>query len=385
MKIACDREKLLAAFQMAATVVPARSPRTVLQTIKMDAAGGVTLAATDMEVGIRIEVPDQTAEVPGSALLSVTQFGSILRESTDQTLLIEADGRGISVRGGRSRFRLPSGNPAEFPGVAGFAEASYFIVPARLLRELIRRTLFATDTESSRYALGGVLLEFEDGKVTAVGTDGRRLAKMEGPIGAEGSPSIGDAMTIVPARSMQLIERTLSDLDADVHLATRGNDFIVRSGSVTIITRLVEGRFPRWRDVLPNRPEAVSIEMSVGPLHSAIKQAAIVASSESRGIDFAFGNGSLVLSGLTADVGESRVELPIAYEGDEIVLCLDHRFITDFLKVLDPEKMFSLNIVDSDSAALCETDDGYGYVVMPLARDRGVRAAAPASSSVSES
>ena len=133
---------------------------------------------------------------------------------------------------------------------------------------------------------------------------------------------------------------------------------------------------------LPNRPEAVTIEMTVGPLHSAIKQAAIVASSESRGIDFTFGNGSLVLSGLTADVGESRVELPIAYDGAEIVLCLDHRFVTDFLRVLDPEKTFTLNIVDADNAALCETDDGYGYVVMPLARDRGVRVAAGATSSV---
>ena len=188
-------------------------------------------------------------------------------------------------------------------------------------------------------------------------------------------------MTIVPSRSMQLIERTLTDLDADVHLATRGNDFIVRSPSATIITRLVEGRFPRWRDVLPNHPEAVRIEMAVGPLHSAIKQAAIVSSSESRGIDFTFGKGSLVLTGLTPDVGESQVELPIGYDGDEIVMCLDHRFVADFLRVLDPEKSFTLSIVDSDNAALCETDDGFSYVVMPLARDRRTRTPAGAASS----
>ena len=383
MKIACNREKLLAAFQMAATVVPGRSPRPVLQNVKMEAAADlVTLIATDMEVGVRIEVPEQTADVPGSALLSVSQFGSILRESTDETLLIEADGQGVIVKGDRSKFRLPSGNPAEFPVVSGFAETSYQIVSARLLKELIRRTLFATDTESSRYALGGILLEFDEGKITAVGTDGRRLAKMEGPVSCEGTPAVSDTMTIVPSRSMQLIERSLQDLDAEIHLATRGNDFQVRCPSATIITRLVEGRFPRWRDVLPNRPEAVNIEMLVGPLHSAIKQAAIVSSGESRGIDFAFGNGSLVLSGLTADVGESRVELPIAYDGAEIVLCLDHRFVTDFLRVLDPDKTFTLNIVDADSAALCETDDGYGYVLMPLARDRGVRVAAGAASSV---
>jgi DNA polymerase-3 subunit beta len=379
MKIICNREKLLAAFQMAATVVPGRSPKPVLQAVKMDATDdSFTLVATDMEVSIRIEVPNQSAEVPGQALLTVSQFGSILRENTDEMLSIQADGQGITVKGERSKFRLPSGNPAEFPEVAGFEETSYFTVPGRLLKELIRRTLFATDTESSRYALGGILLEFEDDKVTAVGTDGRRLAKMEGPVTVVGQPVVGDAMTIVPARSMQLIERTLHDPDAEVHLVSRGNDFLVRYPSVTIVTRLVEGRFPRWRDVLPHRPEATSIEMTVGPLHNAIKQAAIVASSESRGIDFNFRRGLLVLRGLTAEVGESQVELPIAYDGQDITLRLDHRFVTEFLRVLDPEKTFTLNVADTDSAALCETDDGYGYVVMPVSRERAVRVTAGA-------
>ncbi len=382
MKIACNREKLLLAFQTAATVVPSRSPKPVLQNVKMEAGtSGLTLIATDMEVAVRIDVPDQVAEVPGEALLSVTQFGSILRESNDETLRIESDGRGILVRGDRSRFKLPSGNPAEFPNVAGFDASSYYIVKGRLLKELIRRTLFATDTESSRYALGGVLLEFDEETITAVGTDGRRLAKMEGPLAREGEITATDFMTIVPSRSMQLIERVLHHPDDDIRLVSRGNDFVVSCPTATIVTRLVEGRYPRWRDVLPHRSNALKIELAVGPLYSALRQAAIVSSGESRGIDFIFGKGSLVLTGVTADVGESRVELPIAYDGDELVLCLDHRYVTDFLKVLESEKTFTLDIVDSDSAALYETDDGYSYVVMPLARDRGVKVAATAESS----
>jgi DNA polymerase-3 subunit beta len=382
MKVVCNREKLLSAFQTAAVVVPGRSPKPVLQNVKMEAAGeSVTLVATDMEVGIRLEVPDQQVEVPGSALLSVSQFGSILRESSDQTLRVEADGQGVSVRGERSRFKLPSGNPMEFPEVSGFSEQSFHGISARLLKELIRRTLFATDTESSRYALGGILLEFDPERIIAVGTDGRRLAKMEGLLDQYSDTATGDAMTIIPSRSMHLIERTLQNPNDEIQMATRGNDFLVRCPTATIITRLVEGIFPRWRDVLPRRPNAVNIQMSVGPLHGALRQAAIVASGESRGIDFIFGNGLLTLTGLTADVGESRVELPIAYDGDEIVLCLDNRFVIDFLKVLDSDASFTLNILDSESAALFETDDGYGYVVMPLSRDRPVRSTAAATSS----
>ena len=382
MKIKCDREKLLAAFQTAAMVAPSRSPKPVLQNVKIIAAESSTvLMATDMEVGVRIDVADVEVEVPGAALLSVGQFSSILRESSDTHLGIEGDDSGLLVRGERSKFKLPSSNPDEFPAVAEFSESKYHEIPVRLMKELIRRTLFATDSESSRYALGGVLLEMEAEKVTAVGTDGRRLAKMDGPAQAIDGHDTGDTMTIVPSRAMQLIDRTLVESDDNVKVTVRGNDILLRTHAATVSSRLVEGRFPRWRDVLPENREANSIDMTVGPLYSALRQAAIVASKESRGIDFKFGDGSLVLSGTTADVGESQVELPISYEGDEIILCMDHRYVSDFLRVLDSEKAFTINIVDGDSAALFQTDDGYGYVVMPLAREKPVAAATAAAAS----
>jgi DNA polymerase-3 subunit beta len=323
-----------------------------------------------MEIGIRIDVPGIDVHTPGAAVLPVGRFGSILRESSDEKLKIETDGQGAVVRGQRSEFKLPSHNPDEFPLVASFDEQKFHEVPARLLKELIRRTLFATDTESSRYALGGVLLEMESEKIIAVGTDGRRLAKMEGPAQSIAGHRTGDAMTIVPARSMQLIERALTDGNAEVQIAARANDLLLKGPRVTIYSRLVEGRFPKWRDVFPTRHSAVRIEMTVGPLYSALRQASIIASEESRGIDFSFGTGSLVLSGSTAEVGSARVELPIPYDGETITVTLDHRFVGDFLRVLDPDKTFTLEIENPDTAALFTTEDGYGYVVMPLARDR---------------
>jgi DNA polymerase-3 subunit beta len=206
--------------------------------------------------------------------------------------------------------------------------------------------------------------------LTAVGTDGRRLAKMEGPAQTVGSPSPFGDVTVVPTRAMQLIERALSEDGSEVQIAVRQNDVLVKNPRGTIYSRLLEGRYPRWRDVFPQRPDATKIDLTVGPVYAAVRQAAIVTSEESRGIDFTFGNGSLVLSGQTAEVGQSRVELPIAYDGPEISITLDPRFVSDFLKVLDAEKAFTVDLQNSDAAAVCSTDDGYGYVIMPLARDR---------------
>ncbi len=370
MKVTCDREALLAAFQTAAAVVPSRSPKPILQNIKLEVSDqGAILLATDLEIGIRIQVPGIQVHTPGSAILPLGRFGSILRESSDDMLHLESDGQSTTVRGERSEFKLPSENPQEFPAVADFQEGAYHELSARLLRELIKRTIFATDNESSRYALGGVLLEMGPDKIVGVGTDGRRLAKMEVPAHSVGGHQSGDSMTIVPSKAMQLIERALTDGDAEIQLAARPNEILIRSPRATIYSRLVEGRFPKWRDVFPQRTNAAKVELTVGPLHSAVRQAAIVTSEESRGVGFHFKAGSLILSGRAAELGQSRVELPIAYDGAELSITLDPRFVSDFLKVLDPEKVVTIELKDSESAAVCSTDDGYGYVIMPLARD----------------
>jgi len=371
VKVSSDREKLLSAYQTAATVAPSRSPKPILQNVKIDVVGDVaTLMATDLEVGIRINVPGVEVKVPGSAILPLGRFGSILRESSDEILNIEADGQATLVRGQRSEFRLPAENPQEFPTVAEFNEPKHHELPARLLKELIRRTIFATDNESSRYALGGVLLEMGPEKIIAVGTDGRRLAKMEVPARSIGGHQSGDTMTIVPSKAMNLIDRALTDADAEVQVAARANEILIRSPRATIYSRLVEGRFPKWRDVFPQRSGAVKIQLSVGPLYSAVRQAAIVTSEESRGVDFAFEAGTLTLSGRAAEYGQSHVEMPIPYDGEKLSVTLDPRFVSDFLKVLDPEATFTLEIKDAESAVVCTTEDGYGYVIMPLARDR---------------
>ena len=371
MRITCDREKMLAAFQTASPVAPARSPKPILQNVKLEAAAsGTVIMATDLEVGIRAEVAGVEVEAPGSVILPIGRFGSILRETSDSLLRMETEGQGIVVRAERSEFHLPAENPAEFPAVAEFSEAKYHVVSARLMSQIIRRTSFATDNESSRYALGGVLLELNGDKIVAVGTDGRRLAMMEGPAQSVGGHQTGDNMTIVPTRSMHLLEKALVDGNEEVHITARANEVLVRSPRATIYSRLVEGRFPKWRDVFPKRVDAVRIELAVGPLHSAVRQAAIVTSEESRGVDFTFAGGKVVLTGRAAEVGQSRVELPIPYDGAAVSITLDPRFFSDFLKVLEPETTFTLEVKDADSAAVCQTDDGYGYVIMPLARDR---------------
>ncbi|QDS91274.1 DNA polymerase III subunit beta [Roseimaritima multifibrata] len=372
MKIICERESLAAAFQLAASVAPARSPKEILQNVKINVSNGqVTMTATDMEVGIRLDLAEGIEiETEGAALLPVARTGAILRESTDEKLTIETDGSGVLISGNRSKFKLPGANPDEFPRVVGFEEESYHSIPTGLFRQMVKRTVFATDAESSRYALGGVLLELEGDSVLAVGTDGRRLARMQGTGTSVGDHKTTGTSTIVPTRAIQLMERAVDEQDEQIQLAARANDLLLRTHRCTIYSRLVEGRYPNWRQVFPQRENASQIDMTVGPLFASLRQAAIVTDRESRGIDFTFADGTLKMEANTTGLGESVVEIPIAYEGESVTLTMDHRFVADFCKVLDAETNFILEIESGKSPALLSTEDGYGYVIMPMARDR---------------
>ena len=370
MKVRCTKEPLLAALQSAAAVVPARSPKPVLTNVKLEAGEGTAvLSATDLELGIRTEVEGVETSAPGAVLLPSGRLMAIIRESAAGTVFdIYSDGNAAVVKAPRSEFRLPAEDPLEFPSVASFPSEACFELTTPLMRELVKRTVFATDSESSRYALGGVLVELSGSSVIAVGTDGRRLAKMEGPaVATGGSPA--DVQPIVPARAMQLIERCLGGADIPVHMAVHPSEILVKTGPTTISARLVEGRFPRWRDVFPERPEAMKVTLLTGPLLAAVRQAAIVTSEQSKGVDFSFEAGQLVLSGRSAESGESRIELPIDHAGPTVRIKMDPRFVSDFLRVLDGGTTITVELTDGQSACVCRTDDGYGYVIMPLAAD----------------
>jgi DNA polymerase-3 subunit beta len=382
MKLRLTREPLLSALQSAAAVIPTRSPKPVLGNVKIEAQGGesggagAVVSATDLEVGIRIELESVEQGAAGAVLLPSGRLMAIVRESQPGTVFdIHSDGSAVVVKAPRSEFRLPAEDPLEFPSVVTFPGEPCFEVTQPLFRELVKRTVFATDNESSRYALGGVLLELaaaaegrETGGVIAVGTDGRRLAKMEGPAGSSGG-SPADAQPIVPARAMQLVERCLADATQPVRLAVRANEIIVKTGPTTVSAQLVAGRFPRWRDVFPERSEAAKVKVVAGPLLAAVRQAAIVTSEQSKGVDFVFEPGQLVLSGRSAESGESRIELPIEHAGPAVRIKLDPRFMSEFLRVLDGATTVTLEITDAQSACVCRTEDGYGYVIMPLAAD----------------
>jgi DNA polymerase-3 subunit beta len=369
MQLTCQRNSLTAAFQTVAGVVPTRTPKDILKNVKLQVSGGkATLIGNDSEIGMRCDVPDVQSESRGEALLPTARVLAVLRELTDDVVKIEVTGGATWIRCGYSEFRLSSEDPADFPPVATFEDSDYFVVPASVLRTMIRRTIFATDSESTRYALGGIQLELGAEKLTLAATDSRRLAVITSAASMVGKPPIPATSPVVPAKAMGLIEKSLGDGTAEVHIALHQNDIVVRCQGTTIASQLVQGRFPDYRKVVPDNCTA-TIDMVVAPFYTAVRQAMIVTNEESRGVDFSFGKGTLKLNSKATDIGQSTVEMPISYDGPEMTITFDPRYVADFLKVLDSGSQFHFKLISHDDRALLATDDNYVYVVMPLSRE----------------
>lgn len=370
MLLTCNRAMFSAAFSLAASAVPSRTPRDVLKNVLLSVSStGVELIGTDQEMGIRCVVNGVTTASAGEVLLPTARLSSILRELQDETFTLEIEDRSILLRTNASRFRLSSEDPAEFPPVPTFTEWDFFRIPAAVFRTMIRRTSFATDTESTRYALGGLLLEFGSGTVTLAATDSRRLAVATAACEPHGNPSLPTRTTVVPTKAMSLLERSIDPSAEFVEIAVHDSDVVMRSGNCTITSRLVEGRFPRYRDVIPAAGQ-YSIPIPVGPFFSAVRQSQIVTDEESRGVDFCFHDSHLTLSSQAGSVGDSQVSMPVEFPHPELRITFDPKFVSEFLRVLSPESTVELQLTDSDTAAVFRVEDSYTYVVMPLSQNR---------------
>src|SRR5687768_13892636 len=178
MKVICNRGALLEALTVASNAVAVRTPKPVLQCLKLTAADDrLTVAATDLEVAIRYSDNQVQIEQAGETLVPADKLRDIVRESVDDTLSIEIAGEMASIKGQDSHFKIYTQNPKEFPPVPDFEGEPDFEVAGGQLKQLIAQTLFAAAKESSRYAFNGVLLAAKAKKLSFVSTDGRRLAQ----------------------------------------------------------------------------------------------------------------------------------------------------------------------------------------------------------------
>jgi DNA polymerase-3 subunit beta len=351
--------EFLAALQNAGHAVPTRAVKPIYQSVLIRDG---RILSSDGEVLI-----DSPCEIQATLLLPHSRLVAILKTcKADGSVTLTEDETSCTIESGGGKWTLPTEQAGEYPSWAVSGAEPVARLPADQFRRMVRAVAYAVDDESSRYALGGVCIDVQDGKVSFVATDGRRLSKVE----AEVDQAVNDSQTLVPARALDIMGR-LAVGNGAVQLEATGKEVVCSiDGGTTVIARLLEGRFPKWRDVIPDRPDAVPSTVDRYAMEAAVRAAKICQDDVSRGVQFSFSKDGLWLHAQSSANGEASVTCDVVSFGQAVSVKLDPDFVLEFLQSLpaDNEPTIDVEVVDAQSAVVMRTDDYLG-LIMPLAKD----------------
>ncbi|MHC4983042.1 MAG: DNA polymerase III subunit beta [Planctomycetota bacterium] len=362
MKVIAQTAALQEALALAGSIAATRTPKPVLQCVKLVAADNVlTLLATDLEAGCRYQVTAVQVEEDGEALIPADRLGGIVRESADdESLTIEMEKDACVVRGAGSRFKILGYDPGEYPAIAEFQGKADFQISAENLADMIGKTLFATAKVHSHYAMSGVLWEASGKKLQLVATDGHRLAQAKGSLGKS---TAREVTAIAPVKLMNLIQR-VADGEETFEVKVDENQMLIRTARAVLVSSLVQGNFPRYADVIPKECTRKAT-METSQFEHRVRQAALLTNEESRGVRLSFQADQVTLTSRTPDAGEAEVTCPAHFEGEPLEIGFNPMFLTDALRVIDAKEI-SLELSASNKPAVVKAGNDFLYVLMPV-------------------
>lgn len=360
MKIKTSKDTLFSAIQTVQNIVSPKATLPILSNMLVEASGeSLKLNTTDLDIGISCQTSIQTLE-EGAITIPAKRFSDIVRELPSGDVTIHArKNNQIEIEGDQCRFRLVGLPKEEFPKFPEFNEKELIRFGQEDLKEMIRMTAFAVSHEESRYVLNGILMEVEDNQVRFVATDGRRLAKMTKTLK---QATAKDISVIIPIKAIQEVNRNLSD-SGEVSFIQGSNQILFNIDGTLIATRIIEGEFPNYKQVIP-KEATTKIRIKTDELLAAIKRANLLSTPDFQAIKFEIFKDKMVISKTTPDIGESREEVGIQYGGAEMVVGFNPHFFIDVLKNIDDEEI-ALEILGSDKPCVIRMEE-YLYLALPM-------------------
>ena len=365
MKFTITREKLQEGLLSVAAAVPSKTTLPVLSNILVEASGdGIRLSGTDLDIAVSTTVPAEV-DTEGALTLPAKKLVEIVRELPSAAIRVTGAGeQRVNLECGRSKFKLLGIPRDEFPNFPPVKFDTPWRVTSGDLQKLIGHVAFAASTEESRPILNGVLWELREDHMRMVATNGHRLAKMDVPV----SGATASADLIIPPKALEQIRR-LFDAADEIEIAKSDNHLGFRCGETLVFTRLIEGPYPNYEQVIPRENDrTATVEKQA--LASALRRVGVVASDQTHRVRLAFSGTSLKFTVSTPDLGEAQDEMSVAYEGEPLEIGFNANYLLEILKYMPTDEV-SLTMKAPERAATLEPagwDDPASYLclVMPL-------------------
>lgn len=361
MKFSVAKDKLLEGLQTVQNVVSNRTTLPILSNVLIRAENGALhLTTNDLDVGMSCSV-EAAIEKGGGTTIPARRLAGIVKELPASEVSIEVDGKNVaSIQCGPSFFKMLCLPEDEFPALPKLEKAKAFTLQQKVLKDALRKTSYAISTDETRYVLNGILFSFKENKLTLVATDGRRLALAD--IEAE-FPRSNEVDVVVPAKCITELQRLLTD-DGEVKLAVGENHVSFEAGGKLLVSKLIEGNYPNYRQVIPAESrERITIEREL--FLNAVRRVALLSSDKSNSVKLNFSKNNIEITANTPDIGEARESLAIAYKGKDFSIAFNPVFLQDPLRNLTDEEVH-LDVTDEMSPGVIKIKSPFLYVLMPM-------------------
>ena len=363
MKFTITRQNLHRGLGAVSASIPTKTTLPVLSNVLLEAEdNAVWISGTDLDVSIRIKVPAEV-EQGGAITAPGRKLQELTRELPDQPVGMQTRGHQLEIGCGHSRFKLNGLPSEEFPNLPAMDFETGWTVSEESLRLLIKNTAFAVSTEESRPILNGVLWGLEDARMWMVATNGHRLAKMVVPAD---STEAGSSNLIVPPAALGQVER-LFDQDGHLTVARSGNHLAFRSADKEVYTRLIEGNYPNYEQVIPKDNDKLAV-VDRKVLEAAVRRVAVVASDQTHRVKMSFESDRVHFDVMTPDLGEGHDELELSYDGDGLQIGFNAHYLLEVLRNMPPGDV-NIAFKSAERAAIvtpASDDLDYLCLVMPL-------------------
>jgi len=365
MRFVCSREELVQAISTVERAVPTRDVDDSLKGILLEAhADHLQLTAFDLQLGIECTAAAEVAR-QGAVMVDARLFSQLTRKLPGQQVefVLEPGAGAATVRSGRAEFTIHTRDASSFPKLPEPVGDVAWTIQQSLLREMIRQTVFAAAVDDHRSYLNGVLFEVMGDQLNLVATDTNRLAYRTGKLVAPAPMH----RALVPARAAQELARIIpADAEGLAQVLVTERQISFRLDGVRLVSRLLEGQFPNYRQVLPQK-QPVNIVVNRDALAAAVERASVLARTGPAVVIIEVKNQTLTLRARETDVGQSQEQIDIVQEGEDGVNSYQARFILDVLRAYDGEAL-RISFAEGDVPASFRPvdNDDYLCLIMPV-------------------